>query len=274
MRYRKVSVQIWRDRDFRTLPDDAKLLFLCVLTHPDMTSIGAMRCTVTLLAEELRWPSERTAKALQDTTGKKMVRFDEDAQYIDLPNFLRHNSPSSPKVVIGWINSLDAIPECDLRDDMLKRTEAFLEAMENPNLIAAFHEGLERRLNGNVTPKTAKRQAKPDARFDAFFKVYPKQEGRGQAEKKWHEAMERGVNPDDLTAAAQHYTQKVEAEATETKFIKEAKNFLATDDWKDYLKPQVEELGKIKCAKCETVFIGDGTEPLCRNCRGSDPHAL
>jgi hypothetical protein len=72
-RYRKVSVQIWNDALFRTFTDDGKLAFLFVLTHPQMTSLGAMRATVAGLAAELGWKPQRLREAFAKAYLKTML---------------------------------------------------------------------------------------------------------------------------------------------------------------------------------------------------------
>ena len=64
-RYRKVDPRIWNDAKFRDLSDSAKLIFFMLLTHPNMTSIGAMRGTIAGLAEELGWELEAFRDAIR-----------------------------------------------------------------------------------------------------------------------------------------------------------------------------------------------------------------
>ena len=117
-RYRKVSVRVWNDKRFMSLSDDGQLLFLFLLTHPAMTSVGAMRHTLAGLAAEKRWTSERMKKAFKELPDT-MVRYDGPACCIWLPNFLRHNPPANPNVVKGWGKALQVVPEADFYDDIL-----------------------------------------------------------------------------------------------------------------------------------------------------------
>ena len=65
-RYRKVEVRIWNDEKFRRLSDDGKLLFFALLTHPNLTGIGAMKASRSGLAEELGWTPERVTETVTD----------------------------------------------------------------------------------------------------------------------------------------------------------------------------------------------------------------
>ncbi len=114
-RYRKVSILIWNDQKFREFSDDSKLLFLFLVTHPFMTSIGGMRATWPGLGVELGWEPERTAKAFSEPFEKGMVWIDESASCLILPNFIKHNPPENPNVITSWGAMFEQIPECEIR---------------------------------------------------------------------------------------------------------------------------------------------------------------
>ena len=98
-RYRKIDPRIWNDAKFRVLSEDAKLVFFMLLTHPNMTSLGAMRATRPGLAAELRWPADRFCAAFAEVLAQGLCEYDEGACFVGLPNFLRYNQPESPNVV-------------------------------------------------------------------------------------------------------------------------------------------------------------------------------
>ena len=146
-RYRKIDPRIWNDEKFRALSDHGKLAFVFLLTHPHMTSLGAMRATLAGLAEELGWEPEAFREAFLEALAKGMAEHDPKACLVALPNFIRYNSPESPNVVKSWVSSLDLLPECSLKTRVIARAKGYAEALPK-----AFREAL---------PK-------------AFSKTYPK----------------------------------------------------------------------------------------------------
>ena len=135
-RYRKIDPRIWNDEKFRTLSDSGKLAFLFVLTHPHMTSLGAMRGTVMGLAEELKAsrkpsgkPSGSLSEGFREAIGKGLLEVDEDACYIGAKNFLRYNGPESPNVVRSWETAIDLIPECKLKVQLMQRVRVYTESL-------------------------------------------------------------------------------------------------------------------------------------------------
>lgn len=143
-RYRKIDVRIWNDKKFRALSDDGKLGFFFLLTHPHMTSIGAMRATVPGLASEIGWDGDRFPKAFGEATSKGMAKHDADASMIWLPNFIHYNVPENPNVLKAWAGAIDLLPECELRDEAVQSVKAFAEGLSEAFAEAyakAFPEG-------------------------------------------------------------------------------------------------------------------------------------
>ncbi len=139
-RYRKVDPRIWNDAKFRTLSDDGKLAFLFVLTHPQMTALGAMRGTISGLAEELRWDVARMRDAMSDAIRHDMVVVNADASFICLPKFLRYNEPEGPNSVTkAWLDALDLIPECAEKADLISNCRKYLDGKSDAFRHAIGH---------------------------------------------------------------------------------------------------------------------------------------
>jgi len=128
-RYRKIDPRIWNDAKFRALSDHGKLVFFLLLTHPNMTALGAMRATTSGLAEEMAWAADAFREAFQEVLSKGMVEHDPKACLVAIRNFLRYNSPESPNVVKAWVASLDLLPECELKNRVVTRAKDFTKGL-------------------------------------------------------------------------------------------------------------------------------------------------
>lgn len=109
--YRKIDVRIWNDEKFIDMDNEEKLSFLFVLTHPNMTAVGAMRGTVGGLASELKVLPEAFQKAFD----KGLLEADPKANIISAKNFLKYNKPENPNVLKAWGAAFDMLPECDIK---------------------------------------------------------------------------------------------------------------------------------------------------------------
>ena len=128
-RYRKVDTRIWNDLKYNHLSDDAKLVFVLLLTHQHLTPIGAMRATKSGLAAELHWNVEKFETCFSEIISLGMARYDEAASFLWLPNFLKYNRPESPNVVRSWDHLLDYLPECDLKNILIESISIHVATM-------------------------------------------------------------------------------------------------------------------------------------------------
>ncbi len=140
-KFRKIDPRIWNDEKFRSLSSNGKLVFFLLLTHPNMTSLGAMRGTLCGLAEEIKWKEKDFTKAFAEAFAKGMVMNDSEASLIALPHFIRYNPPESPNVIIAWGKSVDLLPECSLRDRVIIDAKDSIKGFSK-----GFHEAFEKAM--------------------------------------------------------------------------------------------------------------------------------
>ena len=117
----------------------------------------------------------------------------------------------------------------------------------------------QRELNRQVTPESQKPEApKPEQQtpkpekskrgkldysenFEAFWNIYPRKEGKGEAYKKYKARLNDGYTEQELIMAAENYARRCATERTEIKYIKHAKTFLSdSTPFLDYL-PKTRE---------------------------------
>jgi hypothetical protein len=191
-RYRKVMTSIWSDRKFRVLDDDAKLVFVHLLTHPHQTSLGAMRASPAGLAAELRWSPERYQDALNQCVSAGMVGLNTEACLVYVPNFLRHNPPESPNVVRSWATLVSELPECAELASIREHAGQICRA-KGETFLKAFRETLGKaseRLPKGLREDFAKGIGNPDP--DPELKIDPDPKGsHADAEGEGH-----ALNPD------------------------------------------------------------------------------
>jgi hypothetical protein len=152
-KYRKVDPKIWNDFKFMELSRDGKLVFFFILTHPSMTALGAMRASVPGLAAEIVWPDKDFKKAFNEVLSRDMVRHDARSSFLWLPKFLKYNKPESPNVVKAWKNSLDLLPECNMKSQLIQSVKDFAEALPEVFLFAlpeAFLEDLSKSMSKSM----------------------------------------------------------------------------------------------------------------------------
>lgn len=265
--YRKVDTRIWNDARFCGLSDDGKLVFLMLLTHPNMTSLGAMRATLAGLAEEIGWESERLSKGFGEGLAKGMVEHDRTGRMIGLPNFLKYNAPENPNVLRSWVKAFDLLPECQLKAKTFQRLKTLVEGLSEPFRKAfgeAFPKGMaiqeqepeqepEPKQELYPTPSDAESQdraqsapkrvcaggGKPTvaelAAFDGFWAVYPLRKGKDPAREAFVKALRSGVPIETIMLGAQAYAgERAGKDPAKTKY---AQGWLNDRRWEDEALP-------------------------------------
>ncbi|MDF1820714.1 MAG: hypothetical protein P1U64_04040 [Alcanivoracaceae bacterium] len=200
-RYRKVDPRIWNDAKFRDLSDNAKLVFFMLLTHPNMTALGAMRATLAGLGEEMGWEPEAFREAFQEVLSKGMAEHDQSACLIALPRFIKYNQPESPNVVKAWASALDLLPECDLKSRVIAGARDYAKAKGK-----AYTEALPEALA----------EALAEALPEALAKGIPNQEQEQEQEQEQDSSSPSAQNADKPRQSKRRTSLPVDFEPTET----------------------------------------------------------
>lgn len=150
-KYRKIDPRIWNDAKFMRIGPMGQMLFLYVLTHPNMTMLGMLRSTKEAIAFERGWDLSAFNQVFELALTLGLLEYDP-VGLISCPNFLKYNEPESITVVKSWGKIQDFLPECDLYFKYLKRAKEYCqkrgEAFEK-----AFNEAFrEAKFEANTEP--------------------------------------------------------------------------------------------------------------------------
>jgi hypothetical protein len=150
--YRKIDVRIWNDAKFSALSNNGKLIFLFLITHPQMTALGAMRATPQGLAAELKMAPEAFEEGFAEVLSQGLAKNDREACCMWLPNFLRYQSAESPNVLRNWLKQVEYIPECDLKTHAIAGVRAYAEGLSE-GFRKAFKEAFPKDIPESVSSK-------------------------------------------------------------------------------------------------------------------------
>ena len=157
--YSKVYSRLWNDEKVRDLSVEGVMAFLFVLTHPNMTGLGAMRHTHEGLVAEFGRDSVSLREGFREIVAKGLVEYDEKASIIALPNFLKYNKPESPNVVKHLVSYADTLPESPLKTLVLQRFERLCQTLSK-----GFREALPKDLAKGIAipePGTGSQEPEP-----------------------------------------------------------------------------------------------------------------
>ena len=123
-RYTTVESFIWHDEKFRALPEDARTVFLYLLTCPHGNMCGIFYLPDLYAASDLQWDVERYRKAIDTLCDTPLIAKDKDIIWIK--NYLKHNPIKGPKQITGAVNRLMTLPDTKLIGPFMKNLKKHL----------------------------------------------------------------------------------------------------------------------------------------------------
>lgn len=130
--YRKIDVSIWNDGQFSSMKLQGKVAFIFLVTHPNMTGIGAMRATLPGLAAELGI----SPKEFSEVFDKGLAVFDAAECCVFVPNFIKYQGCESLNVLKSWVAQLQYIPHGTVKDKAVAFLYAFIEGKADAFRVA------------------------------------------------------------------------------------------------------------------------------------------
>jgi hypothetical protein len=154
---------MWRDAKFTRLSPlrpSAQALWLYLLTGPHTTVLpGVFVAGRAAMAEALGWAQRDFDAASAEIQDTGMAVYDLKTHLWFLPKAIAHNPPANPNVVRSWRTPLAVLPECQLRERIVRELRAEL-SRESGAWVEAFDEaiGLAPRMrspnpSGKPSPK-------------------------------------------------------------------------------------------------------------------------
>lgn len=136
-RYRTIDIRIWMDAKFMSLDEGSQLLFIYLLTCPQINQIGTIPMSPNVLAAYLDKPIETVSERLKNLSDMGLIRVD-NGNLIWICNFLKYNAPMNPNCAKGLLAFFDEIPDCPLVDDVAESVVKACEIKGSDYLDAVF----------------------------------------------------------------------------------------------------------------------------------------
>lgn len=127
--FSKVSPALWASKRFNDLlSDDARYLYLYLLTCEHQTSAGVFKLKDGYAVEDLKWQLERFTAARQHLIDAELIRFDAATSVFLITRWFRHNPPMNDSHYKGVAKVIRKVPcEAFQQEAMTALTEAFDE---------------------------------------------------------------------------------------------------------------------------------------------------
>ena len=225
MRIRSIKPEFWRSRSISSLAIEDRLLFVGLWSYVDDNGVGIDRLSTVaadLFADDVesdpRETFARVSRGLANLSDAgRIIRYTvenrdllaivnwDEHQRIDKPAKARYPLPTRDDAVI---RDTLATPSRDLRETPATGTGE----------------------QGNRGTGEQTRSADAEPAFEAWWKLYPRKVGKGQARKAYTSALKK-ADADTLADSAEAYGQKVIG--TDPRFIAHPATWLNGERWLD-----------------------------------------
>lgn len=116
-----VAVSIWNSRKFTGLPtDDARLLYLYLLTCPSANSLGCFVLKSGYAAADLGWDQERFGYGIDTLCKASLIGIDTDESLVRIIGFLDHSEIMNVKHGAGALKVALTLPDCEQKSLLFK----------------------------------------------------------------------------------------------------------------------------------------------------------
>jgi hypothetical protein len=115
--FSKISPSVWRSARFTSLPsDDARYLYLYLLSCEHQSSAGAYRLPEGYASVDLNWTTERYSVALASLVAADLVVHDASASVVMIRRWFKHNPPMSESHLTGIERVIERLESADIAD--------------------------------------------------------------------------------------------------------------------------------------------------------------
>ena len=187
MRYQKIHAQIWQDEKFITLSQDAKYLFLYILTSPHSNAVGLYVLPKPYICADLKWDTKRLGKPFKELLDKHVILYDETVNLVCIKNHLKHNPIENENQAKAASKLVMCLPKSTMYLTIL---EQLTQRYHEP-LLEQLRERYAQPETGTGTGTGTGTELLPpnnQESFETFWQAYPKKKSKGDAEKAWNKA--------------------------------------------------------------------------------------
>lgn len=117
--YAKISCTLWGSRKFRTLPDNARLLYLYLHTCQHVNSVGGFVLPEGYAIADLDWDAEQFRSGIETLCKADLITFDRAQNLVRIVDYLKHDPFANSKHAAGAVKIAMKMPDCQERQQLL-----------------------------------------------------------------------------------------------------------------------------------------------------------
>ncbi|PBB92128.1 hypothetical protein CK215_14475 [Mesorhizobium sp. WSM3864] len=133
---------MWRDRRFRPLDSDGRVLSIYFRSSPHHNMCGCYRVPDAYAAADLVWPIDLYIAVRARLEEAGLILFDEDTDEVYVVGWFEVNAPKGPKQDTGCVRQIEQIESDRLRARVTADFKAARTEEQDPKVIALNRRSL------------------------------------------------------------------------------------------------------------------------------------
>lgn len=233
MRIRSIKPEFWRSRDVTSLPWDTRLVFIGLWSYVDDNGVGwddLPSIAADLFARDLSVDStetlRRVSQALSGLEEKGLVvRYKADGKdLLMITGWAKHQLVKNPSTGHNY-------PIYQAKEHVLAEPLLPLYGESTETLGTGTGEQGNRGTGELTLAQPQAVEHVNDARFEEFWRIYPRHMKRADALKAFRQMVKAGTSPEEIIAGAQSFAS--DPNLPEKKFIPYPASWLRAEGWLD-----------------------------------------
>lgn len=148
--FSKISPSVWRSQRFTELPtDDARYLYLYLLTCEHQTNAGAYHLPHGYACDDLRWEKSRLSQALEKLVASSLIIHDAATAEIAITRWFKHNAPMSESHLLGVERTIERIHSSIVAEAVLKELHEAWELFQTKKADAEARKAAKQKTAPN-----------------------------------------------------------------------------------------------------------------------------
>lgn len=232
--YSKIYTTFWTDSKIDEFTADDRYLYLYLLTNPRINLCGCYEVGVKHIAYETGISTDKVQKSIERLSQFKVVKYCKETKELLIVNWHKYNWTSSPRFIGGVKKEIEAV-KCPEFKAYLMRVSGLSDTITEDIDITEYG------INSTNTAPDAVTNTDPliEKRFNQFWELYPKKQGKGAAEKSWARIKPNAELFDKIITAVQNnIDHNRQWQRNNGQYIPNPSTWLNQKRWEDGIEQQ------------------------------------
>ena len=150
--YGKVYRSLWRDKDFRGLHEDSRILLLYLMSCPHGYSFGYFAIPDQYILADLQWGSRRLSKAWKFLKTMGFVKRNDADEVVFLEICAKESPPENQNQIKAWQKLIGNVPKSELILDFITTAKKYWPNGWQTAWLSELEETVPLTVPQTVTP--------------------------------------------------------------------------------------------------------------------------